>query len=339
MVGRTAELSELSARLENPACRLITLVGPGGIGKTWLALAVAAAEAATFEHEAAFVALDSLNSADWLPATILQAMGIPLLEQGDAKTQLLEALRQQELLLVLDNFEHLLDGVSLLTEILQSAPRVTMLVTSRERLNLQAEWVFELQGLGYPAVDTFLDADEYEAIVLFIQRVGQVSRGFNARGHRAAVAGICRMVEGLPLAIDLAAAAVAQRSPETVMADLERDMQALATTMRDVPARHRSLRAVVDRSWDLLTDAERSVLQRLSVFRGGFDLEAARQAAGATQPVLTALLQKSMALRRAADRYDLHPIVRQYAAEKLEAAGEAAGTFDQALEYFLALTA
>jgi predicted ATPase len=204
---------------------------------------------------------------------------------------------------------------------------------------LQAEWVFELQGLGYPALDTFLDADEYDAVLLFIQRAGQVSRGFNARDHLAAVARICRLVEGLPLAIDLAAAAAAQRSPEKVMADLERDMQALATTMRDVPARHRSLRAVVDRSWDLLTDSERSVLQRLSVFRGGFDLVAARQAAGATQPMLTALLQKSLVLRRAADRYDLHPTVRQYAAEKLEAAGEAAGTFDQALEYFLALTA
>jgi predicted ATPase/DNA-binding SARP family transcriptional activator len=337
LVGRVAEIAELGARIENPNCRLITLVGPGGIGKTRLALAVAAAETDTFMQGARYVALDALSSPGGLPEAILQALDVPLPKQVDPKTQLLATLRGQELLLVLDNFEHLLEGVGLLTEILLAAPRVILLVTSRERLNLQAEWVFDLQGLNYPTEAADIGAMTSEAVQLFIQRAGQASRHFNAAKHIRAVAGVCRLVQGLPLAIELAAAATAQQSPEQVMAALETDLRALVTTMRDMPVRHRSLTAVVDHSWTLLTDAERGVQRRLSVFRGGFTLEAAAEVAGATLPLLTALLQKSLIARDTTGRYAMHPIIRQHAAGKLEAAGELAHTFDQALGYFLAL--
>jgi predicted ATPase/DNA-binding SARP family transcriptional activator len=346
LIGRESELADLGALLENPACRLITIVGPGGIGKTRLALAAAAEQAEVFTHGATFVPLQALSSAAFLASAILAGLDVGLQGQRDPRDQLLDELREKELLLLLDNFEQLLapdvseseGAAALLTDILQRAPGVTLLLTSRERLALQGEWLFELSGLSYPAGESIDGVEGYSAIRLFVQRAGQVRRKFAlAEGEAHAVARICRLVEGMPLAIELAATALRSSSCTAIAAAIETSLAALATVLRAVPERHRSMWATFEHSWRLLSDEERQAFTRLSVFRGGFQEEAAAQVAQASPQLLASLLDKSLLRWDGAARYDMHELVRQYAAEKLEQAGEATHTRKQHAAYFLGL--
>jgi predicted ATPase/DNA-binding SARP family transcriptional activator len=337
-IGRDVELVEIARLLENPACHLITIIGPGGIGKTRLALAAAAEQAETFAQGVAFVPLVAVSSSEFLAAAILTALGVSLQGQPSPLEQLLAYLREREMLLVLDNFEQLLDGLDVLTRLLQHAPQLTLLVTSRERLALQAEWLFDLEGLSYP-IGELTDANSaYGAIELFVQRARQVQRQFTlTEDNTRAVARICQLVEGLPLAIELAAAAVRERSCVKIAREIESGLRVLTTSMRDIPERHRSLWAVFEHSWQLLSQEEQAILRRLSVFRGRFDGDAAAHAAGATSLQLSALVDKSLLRMEPAGRYDLHELVRQYAGEKLLEAGEVDPTRDLHLDYFLVL--
>ena len=337
LVGRQAEMAELSAWIEDPARRLITIVGPGGIGKTRLALAIASAEAETFADGAAFIALDSLDSADWLPVAIVQALGIPLEGQADPRSQLLAYLADKELLLVLDNMEHLLDGVGLLAEIGQQATRTVLVVTSRERLNLAAEWLFDVGSLDYPPDESAPVVEQYGAVQLFVQRATQAQRNFHLGQKAHIVARICKLVEGLPLAIELAAATASQYSLAQIAAELERNMQALATRKRDLPKRQQSILATFEYSWNFLSEEERQVASRLSVFRGRFDAEASQQVAGAKAEVLSALVDKSWLRPDGTGGYDMHVLVRRYMTEKLVTAGEAEAQRAKHLDYLLAL--
>jgi predicted ATPase/DNA-binding SARP family transcriptional activator len=346
LIGREAELAELGALLENPACRLITIVGPGGIGKTRLALAAAAEQCVAFMHGAAFVPLTAISSAEFLAPAILAALDVELQGQRDPREQLLDDLRAKELLLVLDNVEQLLaadqseneDLADLLAAILTRAPGVTLLVTSRERLALPREWLFDLAGLNYPPGESVNGIEGYSAVRLFVQRVSQVRRQFALTdGEARAVARICRLVEGLPLAIELAAAALRTRSCMAIADAIESSVMALATEMRAIPDRHRSIRATFEHSWRLLSDQECQVFPRLSVFRGGFEAETAAQVAQATPELLTSLLDKSLLRWDGVARYDMHELVRQYAGEKLEQAGEVEGTKNEHVAYFLRL--
>jgi predicted ATPase len=346
LIGRETELVELGTSLENPACRLVTIVGPGGIGKTRLALAAATEQALTFTHGAAFVPLAAISSATFLAPAIMTALDVALQGQRDPRDQLLEYLREKELLLLLDNFEQLLapdlreeeSGAVLLTDMLQRAPRVTLLVTSRERLALEGEWVFDLAGLSYPLDDPIDGVEAYESVQLFLQRAGQVRRQFAlVEGEARAVARICRLVEGLPLAIKLAAAGLRTRSCAAIADAIERNLSVLATGLRAVPERHRSMWATFEHSWRLLSDEERQVFPRLSVFRGGFEEDAAAQVAQATPQLLAGLIDKSLLRWDGVARYDLHEMVRQYAGEKLEEVGETERLSRQQAAYFLAL--
>ncbi len=338
LVGREEELAQLGEMLANRAYRLITIHGPGGIGKTQLALAAALHHAEAFEHGMAFVPLEAVPSAEFLAPAILAALDIPVKGQRPSPEQLVAFLHDRELLLVLDSFEHLAMGAGLLAELLQRVPRLTLLVTSQVRLALQAEWLFDLHGLSYPPAGAVVDLAKFGAPRLLLQCIQQVQPVSTLSPEDArAAATICRLVAGLPLAIELAAAATHGRSLQEVATALEDNPQILETQWQDAPRRHTSIQAVLDHAWHLLSPAESRVFRCLAVFRGGFPASAAFEVAGATIPVLRALIDKSLLQRDTTGRYSMHELVRPYAVEKLCAAGEAEETARRHLEYCVAL--
>jgi predicted ATPase/DNA-binding SARP family transcriptional activator len=343
-LGRREELREIGARLADSTCRLLTLTGTGGIGKTRLALEAASAALVRFRHGVYFVPLAAIGSSDLLTDAIGQTIGCPFTPHERAQAQLLRFLAPKEMLLVLDNFEHLLAGADLLAAIRAAAPAVRLLVTSRERLSLQGEWIFTVHGLPYPPVEAPTRAggtdlaDQYSAMDLFVRTAVRLQPDFVlTHAEAASIARICRLVEGMPLAIELAAAWVRVLSPLEIAEEIERGLAFLAADLRDVAERHRSLRAVFDHSWHLLAPAEQDVFRRLAVFRGSCERAAAEQVAGASLPLLAALVDKSLLRRTPAGRYELHEHLRQYGADRLHDAGQTAETQDRHLAYCLNL--
>ncbi len=207
LVGREPELAALTQLLGDPQCRLITLIGPGGVGKTHLALEFASTQHSRFPGGVCYVALASLNSPEFIVKALANAFGLSFSGPSELKVQLFNYLRDKSLLLVLDNLEHLMGGAGLLAEMLERAPQVTLLVTSRGRLNLRAEWVLEIQGLPVPPTDRIERAQEYSAVTLFVQSAQRAQPNLKLDERNwTAVARICRLVEGMPLGIELAAA-------------------------------------------------------------------------------------------------------------------------------------
>ncbi len=346
-IGREAELAEIARLLADPACRLLTLTGPGGIGKTRLAIEAARLMLSLPLHAMGrgsgggdgiyFVPLQPLTSPDFIVPTIAEAIHFQFYPGGEPRQQLLDYLREKSLLLVLDNFEHLLDGVGLVSEILAYAPYAKLLTTSRERLNLLEEWAMEVSGLPYPTSEVESDIADYGAVQLFSQSARRVNTAFTLAGtQQPAVARICRLVGGMPLGIELAAAWVRALSCEEIAAEIERSLDILATPARNVQPRHRTMRAALEHSWTLLTDEERDVFKKLSVFRGGFRKEAAQVVAGASLPTLSALVDKSLLRVDTNGRYDLHELLRQYGEEQLILSGEMNRVRDTHSAYFAA---
>lgn len=314
LVGRREELAAVEALLARPDCRLVTVLGQGGVGKTRLALEVAQQALPRYAQGVYFVALAAVDSAEYLDRTIAQTLGYEFYGRGDAADQLINYLRGKEMLLVLDNFEHLLDGAPLLSRILSQAARVRLLVTSQERLNLHEEWLIELKGLPVPANGAL---EQSSAFRLFVERARQVQPHFAvSAADRGAVATICRLVSGLPLGIELAATWVRVLAPDDIARQIEASLDFLSTSVRNVPARHRSLRAVFEHSWQLLDSAEQTTLSRLAVFRGGFTPAAALAVTGAGLPVLMALVDKSLLQSDATGRFDIPAVLRLYLREK-----------------------
>jgi len=322
LIGRERELEQLGQLLHDPQCRLLTLVGPGGIGKTRLANETAVHMQDAFADGAYFIPFTPVNSARFIVPVIADAVGFAFesSNRADPKSQLFSFLRDKQILLLTDNLEQLLTepGIELLGELLAYAPQVRLLATSRESLGLQDEWVFEVQGLPVPESGQAEGSGQNTSVELFLQRARRAHVRFNAMPEDyPAIIRICRLVDGMPLAIELAAAWVRTLSCDEIAQEIEHGMDFLRISARDIPARHRSMGAVFEHSWKLLPEEEKQVLARLSVFRGKFQREAAQLIAGATLSTLSALIAKSLVRRGGENRYDLHELVRQFAADYL----------------------
>ena len=318
-VGRDRELAETAGLLADADCRLLTVTGLGGAGKTRLAREVAARQTAAFAHGVHYVALSTVSAPERIAATLAQSLDIPLFSTADPMIVLLAYLREREMLVVMDGFEHLLEGAPLLTGILQAAPGIKILVTSRERLNLWGEWVYALEGLECAPEGHVGDLTSFDAAQLFLQTARRVHLSFQVKeGEDLHLARICNLVAGLPLAIELAAAWVRALTLEEIAAEIAQHLDFLASAMRDRPERHRSIRVVFDHSWRLLSEEERDAFRKLSVFQGSFRPQEAGQVSGASPPILSALVDRSLLQRTTDDRYQVHELLRQYAHERLE---------------------
>jgi len=315
LIGRERELAEINRLILNSTCRVLTLVGPGGVGKTRLALSAAAAQTSAFLDGVHYVALEALTSVDTLASTLATKLGLGLDASVDPQAQVADYLARREMLIVLDNFEQLLpSGAEVLATLVTQAPLVVFLVTSRERLNLRGEWIIEIHGLSVPVDDHVSDPISQSAIQLFVSCVERV-RGLTtlATEDWQHIVHICRMLSGLPLALELAASGSYHRSFAEIAVELEHSFDSLAVPLHDLPPRHRSLRAVFDQSWRLLSPVEREAIQALAVFRGSFDLAAAERVAETTATTLLALRDKSLLQDVANGRFAIHETIRQYA--------------------------
>jgi DNA-binding SARP family transcriptional activator len=318
-IGRETELSELAARLADPACRLLTVLGPGGSGKTRLAVTAARAQAGQHTDGIFFVDLAPVESADLLAPAIARALAAPSSGSGDSDDQLIAYLRDRHVLLVLDNFEHLMAGVGFLPRLLDAAPGVKLLVTSRARLGLVEEWLLPLEGMVLPPENvTPAVLEEFSATGLFLACAHRLRPGYRpAPGEAADIARVCRLLEGMPLGIELAAARTRTLPVGAIVTELARGLDVLETTMRDMPERHRSMAAAFDASWRLLIRHERHVLRCASVFRGGFTTEAAGVVADATLADLDGLVDSSWLRVEPGGRWGMHELIRQYCEGKL----------------------
>jgi predicted ATPase/transcriptional regulator with XRE-family HTH domain len=322
LIGRQREVGELSQLLGDPQCRLVTLVGPGGIGKTRLAIETASQVQDAFADGVYFVPLAPVTTTNLIVPVIADSVGFAFhhASHADPKTQLFSYLKEKQALLLVDNLEQLLTGpgVEVLAELLANAPQVRVVATSRASLELQYEWVFEVQGLPIPESYYEEGSAQNTSVELFVQRARRARVGFSATPEDyPAIVRICQLVAGLPLAIELAAAWVRTLPCDEIAREIERGLDFLSLSARDVPARHRSMRAVLEHSWKLLTEEEQRVLLRLAVFQSGFRRQAAEQVADAALSELSTLVMKSLLRRSSAGRYDLHELLRLFAADRL----------------------
>jgi len=342
-IGRERELADLGRLIADPACRCITLVGPGGMGKTRLALQAASSHRNEFSQGVAFVQLVTIASVEAVVPAIAEALGFSFCCPTSLRVQLFDYMRDKQLLLVLDNVEQLLvedplqgNAAGLFIEMLQHATGIKLLLTSREPLNVQGEWVFEVGGLQIPEDDRIEAIESAAAVTLFLQRAQRARVGFALRAEdRPGVVRLCRLVDGTPLALELAATWVRTLSVSEIVTEIERNLDFLSTSVRDLPERHRSIRVVFDHSWEMLKAEEQRVLRDLSAFHGRFQRQAAEQVAGASLATLSTLVAKSLVRRTDTGHYDLHELVHQYAASKLAADALASSVAERHSRYYL----
>lgn len=328
-VGRESELDELAAQLADPGCPLITLIGPGGVGKTRLASECAHDQLGLFPDGVYLVALAAIQAADLLAPVIADTLSFKFYSAHDPDQQLVDFLQEKQLLLLLDNFEQLLPHTGLLVKLLEQAPGVKLLVTSRQPLNLHSELVFEVAGLAYPEhverISPVADAGQtYSALQLFEQLAQRVAPRFSLTRESAAVARICQLLDGHPLGIELSAVWVRDQDCQSIAAQIEQDLDFLTSSMADRQERHRSLRAVFEHSWQLLAPELQHIYASLAVFRGGFSLPAA-QTICALEPVqLQTLVENSLLQASGSQRFEMLNVLAQFAGEKLQSKTELA---------------
>ena len=349
-IGREQELADLEELIVDPNVRLITILAPGGMGKSRLALEMGehvlgdyarTRHASSLQNGVFFVSLAPINSPENIPNVIATATGFQFMsDEREPKQQILDYLSNKKMLLIMDNYEHVLDGAGLVTEILQAAPDVQIVATSRERLSLSGEKVYTIGGMEFPDWETPQDALEYNAVQLFIQGARLAVNDFDLQVEDLKfLAHICRLVEGMPLAIVLAAAWVEVLSLQEIADEITQSVDFLAAEMRDVPRRQWSIRAVFEPTWERLTEKQQTAFMRMSVFRGGATRKAAQSVTGVGLPTLQALVNKSLITRSTernpAGRYNIHEMLRQFAKTKLDECGEMDAIRDAHSEYYL----
>lgn len=350
IVGRTEEMAVINLRLLQSDCRLLTLTGAGGMGKTRLALHAAAQahQRGLFLDGVFWVELAGVTTAPGLLTAISSTLGLQVSDGKPILPQLVAYLRAKEALFVVDNFDHLLAEAGTVVQLLQQAPHVKLLITSREALNVQSEWHLPIHGLPYPlpdasgpdATSAADKAETYASVQLFLARACAARPNFVLDASVAPyVVAICRQVEGMPLGIELAAAQLRHYDCSEIAASIRRNLDFLAATYRDATPRHGSLRAVFDYSWELLPASLQTTFAALSVFAGSFGQAEALSVAGATRSALNALLDKSLLRRTGTDRYVLHELLRQYAAGRLSAAAADAARIAHSRAYCQLLAA
>ena len=335
-IGRHAELVQVRQWLADPAYRLISLVGLGGVGKTRLAIEAAKQNEACFPDGVFFVQLQPLELPELILPAIAEAARLTSPPGVDLGQQLTRFLAGKRRLVVLDSFEHLLSGVDAVIDLLRSAPEAKFLVTSREKLNIRDETVLHVGPLSYPEQECAAQAEQYDAMALFLGLLHRLEPELLITPDVLVDASlICRQVEGLPLAIELAAGWADTLSLPEIAQEIARSFDFLETRTRDHLIRHRSIRAVLDPSLQTLSDTDRAVLEKLCVFRGGFTRNAAEAVAGATLPSLARLVHKSLVRHRPSGRYDIHELVRQYGEARLSSLpGQREAVLDRFCAYY-----
>lgn len=338
LVGREQEVGHLLECLADPDVRLITVVGPGGIGKSSLSLGavrqLAGSKPGMFLHGIRYIPLSSVSDTAFLIPALADGLQLDLLG-GAPERQLADYLRPREMLLVLDNMEQLIVGdtavgcTAVLDQLLREAPYLKLLVTSQRRLELQQERLYDLHGLPCPPSDESLEVADYPGVQMFLQRAQWARYTFQASAEDLGrISRICRMVEGVPLAIELAASAIRRFSCAEIEAGLRQSADFLRSSLSNIPDRHLSFRAAFDYSWRLLSPDEQGVLVGLSIFRGAFTEDAAAQVAGLPGETLRELLERSFLRRHeeqgfeagrflAGPRFEMHRMLRHFAAEKM----------------------
>ena len=336
-VGRQVDLERLLALLHNPSVRLVTILGTGGIGKTRLAVELAHFLQDQFQHGVVFIPLAQLSTIDELLPTLAGALRVQLPPGGDLQHALLDHIASQQILLVLDNFDDLLDEAVLICDILVGGPQVKVLVTSREKLNLEAETLYHLDGLELPPLDDLQKIEEYDAVQLLLQKASQVQPGFSlSDGNRRDVVRICRLVDGNSLGILLAAAWLEHFSPTEIANEISGSLDFLSRQAQEAEPRHCCMGAVFDSSFNRLNEHLQTVFRKLAVFRGGFDLAAAQAVTGADLRALIALVDKSLLTRDPhTRRYELHELLRQYAGERLAIASDRENTLAVYADHYI----
>lgn len=341
LVGRDRELEEIADLLAHRDCRLLTLTGPGGSGKTRLAIQVATNHERQFPGTACFVPLASITDPAGVVSAIGAELGLTLLGSKDPERQLLDWLRDRSVFLLLDNTEHLVNDLHIVSRMLAASPGLTVLATSRERLNLHNEWVFEVGGLSVPSGDVAAAFEGSGSVELLRERLRQVrTRQPLRKDERPALVRICQLVEGMPLALELSAAWAQSMTLDQIVAEIQKNLDFLSTSMRDVPDRHRSIRAVFNHSWSMLSADEQAAYRKLSVFQGDFLLDAAEAVAETSSFQLAALVGKSLLTQQSSGRYRIHGLLRQYSDERLrEEPNEYLALRARHSEYYLELLA
>ena len=353
-IGRTAELQAVGQALQQ-GVRLLTLLGPGGMGKTRLAQQVGLLQRAAYADQLYFVPLAGVTDATAVATAVATALDLRL-QNVDPLHAVATFLQNQPALLILDNFEHLLHNTVLVIELLQAAPLLQVLITTRERLNVAGEHVFLVDGMGYPpptvtaptplpsapcaSADPLVAARASSAIQLFVQSAQRVAPTFQlAEETRPGILRICQLVQGMPLALELAAAWLEVLPLSAIVNEIIDNVDFLETQQRHVPPRQQSMRAVFNWSWQLLDETARQALRRLAIFRGGFTREAAEAVGNIRLRTLATLIHKSLLQFNQAQTptsyYQIHELLRQFALEQLQQSGEAAALATAHSDYYL----
>jgi DNA-binding SARP family transcriptional activator len=318
-VGRNRESLELARLLKDPDIRLLTILAPGGMGKSRLAIEIARKLEALFEHGVFFVPLAPLESPEMILNYIADVIGYTFREGQPANQQLLDYFREKSILLVLDNFEHLLAKTHWISDLLATAPRLKILATSRIPLNIQVENRFHLSGLEFPEKGTREEISSYSAVKLFLQSARRARPTFKpAENDWQHIGEICRLVGGMPLGIEMASAWLEMLSLSEIAQEIHQGLDFFETQISDIPERQHSLGSVFDYSWKMLNEEEHQLLPQLSIFRGGFTRQAAEQIVGISLRQLVGFANRSLLTRTPEDRFEIHELLRQYGLEKLQ---------------------
>lgn len=339
-IGRDKELDEISALLASTATHLLTLSGAGGIGKTRIALEVAAQQIGIYKDGVFFASLLNDTTLVQVETSIAQAVGLPFSDQLQQKALLLDFLRLREIFLILDNCDQLASNyefTEFISEIIRTAKNLKMLITSRERLNIQEEHVFIVEGLPYPGErpNTRKELNLYDSLELFQTRVQQSNRFFKINEkNQHPILHLCQLMEGHPLAIELAASSISAQVNADLLARVDEEIDTFIDAYSNATPQHRSLKTVFDVSWKLLSKAQQKVLAKLSIFRGGFELSDAENLTTIGSPIFSQLINKSLLRQQDGDRCDMHEIIRRFSQEKLEESGDYPTMRSQHAYYF-----